>query len=334
LSLLFIGYYLVVISNYFLSTPSFNLQEVEQYTPFLFLPLYITCVRSDRLLIFFCVSAMLVGLGFLIQGFVSFSIFRSLSVLSFDEFTGSVHPVYFSYLLVFAMLYIELETNFRYKYLFHAACLTFLVLSGSKLVLLGLVVVAALIGRKQYRLIALGLFALSLIAFQPLRDRVGSVLGLKDLSVVSEVPVVNPEDPRINGLTMRLMLWQESMSYEGLTQTLLGRGVGAAGEDAFKEQLKKRGLTSHLSMNAHNQYLTSYYLMGLLGLTMLIAILYECFRVWSIYRTRTILLWFTILFAAAMMTESVLERLVGIVLFGLIGLLLSRRVKSERGQEI
>ena len=323
LNLLLVLFYFIIFLSFLVFTPTYNFRLIEKYTPFLVLPIYVSCIRGNKLLIFFCVSAFLIGGCLLVGALINISIFRNLEVVSFDNFTGVLHPVYFSYLLAFSILYIEIGTSLRHKYWIHLALVLLLILCGSKIILLALLFGLTLFLKKSISIVAILILLIAFFTFAPLRDRIVSVLNLHDLSIVIEEHIDNPDDARLNGFTFRVILWQESLRMNSVKELIFGRGVGSTSNDALERSLEKRGLTNHLWYNAHNQYVTTLDKTGLLGLGVLIGILFYCLR--NGMRTKNrILVLFTLLMAWALLSESVFERVSGIVFFGMVILLLTK----------
>jgi len=107
-----------------------------------------------------------------------------------------------------------------------------------------------------------------------------------------------------------------------LKEFMFGNGIGAQGNDVFETRLRARGLTHHLWYNAHNQYITTLFSIGLSGLILLSAIIYYCIHL-GIKTKNVTLISFTMLTAFAMSSESIFERASGTAFFCVVMLLLS-----------
>lgn len=330
LNLLFILFYSVILLNFIFFIPTFNFTIIEKYTSLLFLPIYVSCIKSTRLLIFFSLSAFLIGGCVLVGALINIAIFKNPEIISFDNLTGEIHPVYYSYLLAFSVIYIECGTNLRYKYLINFLLFLLLVLSGSKLIIFGLLLLLPFFFKKSIKMIFVPLMIVALFLFAPLRERFVSILRLSDLSIVSEEHIENPDDKRLNGVTLRIILWQENLRVDNTIQFIFGRGIGRTGDDILEDNLGKRGLTKHLWYNAHNQYVTTFFHTGMIGLIALLSILFYCIRL-GVRSKDQVLLFFSIITFLAMMSESVFERASGIVFFGLIILLITNAKQLKSG---
>ena len=318
----FIAFYTVILLNFFLVSPDYDFKAIEKYTILLILPIYIACIRSNNLMIFFCISVLTIGMTLLFGALIDISIFRNLEIISFENFTRIIHPVYYSYLIAFSIIYVELTIFQSYKYLIQLILILLLILSGSKLIIFTTLLMFTFLLKKEISLVIVPIVILGLLFFTPVKDRFRSISALSDLSVVSEQHIKDPNDPRLNGLTLRLILWQESLNFTSIKELILGRGVSASGNESFKRSLEKRGLLSHLSYNAHNQYVTTIFETGLIGLVFLMALLIYSIKL-AISNKDKILLTFTILMSIAMLSESVLKRASGLTFFCMIILLLS-----------
>jgi hypothetical protein len=181
------------------------------------------------------------------------------------------------------------------------------------------------------KVVLVPLLLMVLLLFSPVRKNFGLVANPRDWSVLSEAHINNPADKRLNGFTLRVILWQENLRVENVGQLIFGNGIGSEGNAVLEANLQKRGLTNHLWYNAHNQYLTTFFHTGILGLAALVSIV--LYSIWSGYKSRDrVLLFFSVVMALAMMSESVFERVSGAVFFSLI-LLLSSNSKSQERTE-
>jgi O-antigen ligase len=120
---------------------------------------------------------------------------------------------------------------------------------------------------------------------------------------------------------------------ERIEQLFFGSGLGPDGRAVFETKLRERGLSNHLWYNAHNQYLTTFFHTGLVGLFMLVSIVFYC--IWLGYKSEDrVMFFFSILTALSMMSESVFERVNGTVFFSLILLMMSGSSRRERKAEL
>ena len=201
----------------------------------------------------------------------------------------------------------------------------FLILAGSKMVVSFTFVVYSLIFISSKKNILIILIPLLLVLlFPPIQERFKEIVNLDDLSVINEGVINNPNDERVNGLTLRVLLWQESVrSIDTFSEYIFGLGVGERANKILVENLNKRGLEKYNRYSTHNQFVNLFMRTGLLGVVMLLIILGICFYKSIIYKNKLLLI-STLLFTFAMLTESVLQRSVGITFFISVILLLTR----------
>ena len=104
---------------------------------------------------------------------------------------------------------------------------------------------------------------------------------------------------------------------------LFGIGTALESSNVLTNRLEKRGLEKgHTKYDPHNQYITTVYKTGVLGLLMLLLICF--YTLLNAIKTKNKLAFYTIImFIVAMMAESLLQRVVGIYFFTCILLLLS-----------
>lgn len=331
LNLLYAALFVVYLLSflYFSSISSFS--YFEKYLGLLALPVYASCIKNKRILIFFCVSALLIGGAVLTGALVNVAVFRNVEVVQSDKLSAIIHPVYYSYLVAFSILYLELGTNLRHKHLISIILFVLLILSGSKLVIFSMVVLSLFFLRPSVKVILVPLLLMSMFLYSPIRKEFGLVFNSRDLSVLSEPHLSNPTDERLNGFTLRIMLWQENLRVEKLSRLIFGNGIGPEGKAVLEANLRERGLTNHVWYNAHNQYLTTFFHTGLVGLMILISIV--MYLIWMGYRSgNRVLLFFSVVTALAFMSESVFERVSGIALFSLILLLMTNGESQENNK--
>jgi len=322
------GLYILIVLSFLTISADYNFKAIEKYTLFLVLPIFASCIGNNRVLFFFCVSALVIGAVLLAGASIDMAIFRNLDAISFENFTRTIHPVYYSYLLSFSIFYIQFTSTQRYKLLLQVILLFLLILSGSKLIIFATLILLAFSVKNKIYLIIASIIILCLLFFGPVRDRFASIMNVSDLSIVSEDHIQNPNDPRLNGLTLRLILWQESLATDNIKELLIGRGVSSNASKSLMNKIKNRGLTNHAEYNAHNQYLTTFFETGLIGLILLISMLMYCLYRGIMDKNRVLIV-FTILMSFAMMSESILQRVMGITFFCIIMLLLTTHKSNE-----
>ncbi|MEQ1500528.1 MAG: hypothetical protein ABL917_04135, partial [Parcubacteria group bacterium] len=206
LNIFLISFYLVILFNFLLISPDYNFKAIEKYTILLILPIYISCIKSDRVGIFFSISALIIGGILLFGALIDISIFRNFEIIAFDNFTRGIHPIYYSYLIAFSIIYVELTVSESYKYLIQLSLALLLILSGSKIIILTTLLIFVFNIKRKVNLIIVMVVIFGLLFFTPTRTRMESVLDFGDLSVIQEQTIKDPHDSRLNGFTLRIIL--------------------------------------------------------------------------------------------------------------------------------
>jgi hypothetical protein len=329
INIIFISYFLLLFLNDLFITKSgySNLKSTETYLPLLILPIYISCIKNSKLLICFPISAIIMGIGLFLTSIADATIFMNLDYFSFNEFSKFTHPVYFSYLLSFSIFYVLLFVKMdRFqKNIVQVILFLFLILAGSKMVItLTLFIYAVLFVKSKTAIIVMLSGIIFLIFFPPVQNRFKEILNIDDLSIVNDKIITNNNDPRVNGLTLRLLLWQESINVvETIPEYIFGLGVGNSSNDMLKANLAKRGLSKYDRFSTHNQFINIFMRAGFLGLFMLLLIVVYGFYQ-AIRSKNKILLITVVIFTFAMLTESVLQRVLGIYFFTTVLLFLMK----------
>lgn len=129
--------------------------------------------------------------------------------------------------------------------------------------------------------------------------------------------------------SVRLMKWQGSWNIIK-DNWLFGISPGDT-QDALQEQYKKLDFTLGFEehYNPHNQYLQTWVALGIVGLLVFLATLYIPLRK-AIKQTDYIYIAFIAMFAICFLTESILERQVGIIFYALFNALLLQRQNNEQ----
>jgi hypothetical protein len=325
---LFITYFFLVLAMAFFNSNKFSSGIVETSMPLLLLPFYIACLSGYNYLRIFPLAAFVLSLWFFLTSVTDISIYTNIAYLSFDKFSKYLHPVYFSYLLFFSLVYVELQPDFSdRKNLFRAVFATAIICSGSKLIIcLAILFYLIQLLPKQSLHGGVALFVLLGLAvlFGPTRQRFAQITELDNLSILKADSIRSHEDSRLNGLTLRLILWQESLlALETAKDFMVGKGVGDRADNILRQRLAKKGLEKGITKyDPHNQFVTSFYKMGALGLLILLVLCFYLFKEAAVLSNR--LLFYTVLlFVVAMLAESVLQRVVGIYFFTTVLLMLS-----------
>lgn len=321
-----------VIHDVFFMT-QFNSKLFETYLPFLILPIFFACIPSKNYLTLFPAAAVFYCNYYLITSIFDYVIYKNLSAFSFDGFTKNVHPIYFSYNIVFSMFVLWLyPIQNKYKHILSLLLLISLFCCGSKLMiaLVVLLFTFQLVKTSLFKGFVFGIGVIFvLLIFEPTRQRFVEILDVKSLTVLSENPIKTRFDSRINGLTLRLIIWQEAIkSASGFKQFLIGIGTDDVADKNLEQKLTSRGLEpNHVKYDPHNQFITSFYKFGIIGVIVLVSFCMYCFYLASKF-SNSLLFYTSILFLVAMFAESLWQRYIGIYFFGSIFLILSTFVKQ------
>ncbi|MGJ8591429.1 MAG: O-antigen ligase family protein [Aquaticitalea sp.] len=324
MSIVLISFFLIyLLNNLFVSVDGYHdMSVVDRFLPLLVLSLIIPVISNRNYLIFFPIAALILGFGFLSTSVLDALINRNEVYLSFDYFTKYLHPIYYSYLLFFSICYIHLTIKDFRKYYFIGVLFVFMVFSGSKMVLIFTLIAMFIdiVKTHETGLLAIPLI-LILILFSPLKDRFNDVLRVDDTSILKDNHIEDPYDARINGLTLRLILWREALQTMDGPDYLIGKGVTDSAEDELSLRIGELGLTKHTSYNPHNQYVDTFWRTGIIGLLCLLLI--PIYGVYFGLKNKDILLiQFSVFMFAIMFSESIFGRVNGIYFFTIVLLIL------------
>jgi|TARA_B110000046_G_scaffold164711_1_gene180499 hypothetical protein len=333
INLIITGFFTVYLfNNLFVSQESFHqMSTIERFLPFVILGVVLPSITARKSLALFPLSAFVIGFGFLVTSIFDVFIHQNFVFLSFDLFTKYLHPVYFSYLLFFSICYIDLNYKGKQKYILELILFLFLIFSGSKMVFLfsSLVIIINLIKNKKTAFLILPLITV-IILFSPLKTRFSEIIKKEDLSVLKENYINNPNDARINGLTLRIMLWREALATMSGIDYIIGKGVTDQTNSTLFKRLDNLGMKNHLNFNPHNQYIDTFWRTGIIGLLFLILIPVYCLKE-GIKREDKLLIQFSIFTIVVMCSESIFGRVNGVYFFTTVILLLlnSKKVNEN-----
>ncbi len=331
INLIIIGFFLIyLLNNLFISEEGFSeISTIERLIPFIVLGVVLPSIAHRKFLALFPISAFVIGFGFLLTSIFDVYMHQNFVFLSFDFFTKYLHPVYFSYLLFFSICFIDLNYKGKHKYILEFVLFVFLIFCGSKMVFLFslMVVFLNLLKNKKTALLILPL-ALIVVLFSPLKQRFDEILNKDDFTVLNEKHIKDSYDARVNGLTLRLILWRETLATMEVADILLGKGVTKETNNLLSARLNKLGLKNHIDFNPHNQYIDTFWRTGFLGLFVLIAIPLYSFVVGLKNRDK-LLIQFSLFMMAVMFSESIFGRVNGIYFFTTVILILINTSTSK-----
>lgn len=335
-NLIILGFFVIyILNNFFISEEGFNeISTIERFLPFIILALVLPSIARRNYLSLFPFSAFILGFGFLLTSIFDVYIHQNFVFLSFDFFTKYLHPVYFSYLLFFSICVIDLKYKGKDKYILEFILFVFLIFSGSKMVFLFslTVVFLNLIKNKKTIFLILPLI-LIVVLFSPLKHRFGEILKKEDFTVLKEKHIDNPYDARVNGLSLRLILWREALATMHGIDYVIGKGVSKETNILLENRLIDLGLLKHKDFNPHNQYIDTFWRTGIIGLLFLILIpIYSL--VVGIKRRDKLIIQFSLFMFAVMWSESIFGRVNGVYFFTTVILILINSNKNNENSHI
>lgn len=304
-----------------------DFSTVERLLPFVLLPALFSSVHLKNSVHFIAASGFLVGMVLFFLASIDTLLIGNIEFFSFDNFSKYYHPVYFSYILFFTICFVEEQMDSKSKYYIQFALFGLLLFLGSKMVLLTALFLYLLFylnlkkNWKKAILLVAG-FTVLFSLFKPVQNRFKEIIDFDDLSVLKEKKLES-NDERINGLTMRIILWREAIgTLESWPEFIFGKGAAKSNETALRNRLNDLGLTEHLNYNPHNQYVDTYIRTGLVGLFILLAILgyaiYQGMRI-----NRKLLLVYGLFMFSCMFSEVVFGRVRGVYFFTVVLIILT-----------
>ena len=336
----FLPYFIEAAVNGFAPAPLFETEKkLFFYTAHLILPIFFaaTKFRNYKLaLLIFSVSVALqtvYGFGALLaEGSLSSGASMGGSQLLRDHFESvtHIHPTYYSvFALLAAAFFIQasLHVQIGYRILMY-------------LIAVIMIVVVFILAARIAFIIAGAFFIIWLIVWKAPKIRKGIVSGVAAgvmVAAVFLIPSLNERfremsswtqgrSPVHNTFSQRITIMECALEVFG-DHLLLGTsatGSQAALNDCYVS--KGMPLTPDRSYNPHNQYLSLGINYGIFVLLIFLAALFLLFR--KIFRTPEGL-YFGVAIVLVFMTESILDRQLGVFCFGLIGMLLYNTTREK-----
>ncbi|UOB19424.1 O-antigen ligase family protein [Abyssalbus ytuae] len=341
INILFLLFFLVYFFNsiFVKSNEIRDFSTIERFLPFVFIPILLSSLKPKRPLFFFMMSGLILGFCLFSFSLIDLIVNKNVEYFAFDNFSKYYHPIYVSYLLFLSICYLEQHYNLKHKYFFELILFMLLVFLGSKLVLIISVILFTSFfknfntNRKEIISFFLVLTILFII-FKPLQIRFKEVLNFDDLSILKEKKINDSNDSRVNGLTLRLILWRESLAtIDGWKEYLFGNGVSKSKSKDLYDRLKKLGLIHHVTYNPHNQFIDTFWRTGLIGLLILLSLFIASLSQ-GIKNKDHLLIAFSLFMMFSMMTESVFGRVRGIYFFTTVIVLLTNKDLNNENRNI
>lgn len=328
LNLIVLAFFTIyLLNNLFLVSGGYNsMSTIERFLPFFILTILIPNIANRRYLALFPLSAIGIGFYLLVTSILDAFIHDSITFLSFENFAKYLHPVYYSYLLFFSILYIQYNYFGKDKYVLQLLLFMFLIFSGSKMVLFTvLIVFCAIFLKSRKGLLYLLPILVVVFLFSPLKSRFVEILNLEDISILNE-KYIEVEDSRINGLTFRLIIWREALSTMNGIDYIFGEGVTKYTEKILEEELIDVGMIQYKDYNPHNQYIDTFWRTGVVGLLFLILIPLYSLKI-GVNKKDNLIVCFSLFMIAIMFSESIFGRVNGIYFFTTILLILLNTIE-------
>ncbi|MDG1136053.1 MAG: O-antigen ligase family protein [Bacteroidales bacterium] len=317
-------------------------KEVEQLLPLIIFPVLFMTSRTNndefsQASLKALVSAIIIcGIIMIGESALVFFKTQDVSVFTYHKLCEpfSSGAIFFSFFIVISLLRMDViidsfTTSFQ-KYAIVIFLLLLLFLLASKMILLpGLVLLAVKYRRNLFtflpknKLVVPILFILFLLLLVPVLQRFKDILNPRIDIVMNDKFYY---DSPLNGLNLRII--QARFGIEILNDNeawLFGVGIDKA-QELLNDKYVNYGLHTgynddfdkgYLDYNFHNQYIETAVRSGLLGLFSLLAMVFLLIII-IIKRQTFVLGWELILLLLFFITESVLERQIGIVYFCLI----------------
>jgi len=311
-------------------SPAFR--DIELKVPFLIFPLIFSSVKLKKESFHFAMKNFLSGLvaatiltGIKVLYFKLNDLGDYLYYQNFSDFIGK-HTTYFSLFVVIAMLFLlhkffTSKSN-RHYYIFIYLCFVgVLYLLSVRISVIGLaagsliLIIHHLHSKLKYVIIVLVPLLLGSLYLMP---------NFQKRFEPSQI-----ENSQIDDADFRKLHWQAVVQTIAHNSLLIGNGT-RGNRDYLYSKYKDSGLTSAYEeeYNAHNQYLEILLDFGILGLLFFLLMLFYIARL----TLKDNYLSFSILcvFVIFMLTESILERQSGIVLFSyMISLILLKETDNK-----
>jgi O-antigen ligase len=298
--------------------------NLKQSLPFFIFPLIFLSIDLNKkdylkILKYFSNSVVLASIFALIKAllikknnFGDYLFFDRLAIIL------EKHTTYFALFVIISITYFLFEikkSNWK-KSIYFGALISFLLLM---LYLLSV------------RISVLGLISVVFIYLLQYKDKISFAKRLPFFIICCLISLVylspnfqkrfnstSPEGVEISDMGSRVVHWKAVLKRIGNENLMFGSGTGDGHTGLYEEYLNLNFETGFLNnYNAHNQYLETTLFFGITGLFLLLLILY-ILTVKSNQVKDMIGLSITIVFIIFMITESILERHSGIVIFAFL----------------
>lgn len=298
--------------------------NLKQSLPFFIFPLIFLSIDLNKkdyleILKYFSNSVVLASIFALIKAllikmnnFGDYLFFDRLAIIL------EKHTTYFALFVIIAITYFLFEikkSNWK-KSIYFGALISFLLIMLYML---------------SVRISVLGLISVVFIYLLQYKDKISFAKRLPLFIICCLISLVylspnfqkrfnstSPEGVEISDMGSRVIHWKAVLKRIGNENLIFGSGTGDGHAGLYEEYLNLNFETGFLNKyNAHNQYLETTLFFGITGLFLLLLILYKL-TVKSAQVKDKVGLSITIVFIIFMITESILERHSGIVIFAFL----------------
>jgi len=292
----------------------------------------------QKLLLLFVCGTLVMVLGSILFGFIGISKGLSESFFYYHLSTPwGLNIVYYAMIVNAALVFLIHLIYHNYKTLSKVQMgfaisislifVLFIFLSASRMQIIGLIAVLILFSiylAVKYKKVWVGiLMPIFVIGF--------SLLLISQLKVMERFTGQGTGTINTAVKSTRLQLWQ--VAIENIkAKPIIGVGTGDV-QDALNKSYETKGLTDYLkkgNYNSHNQYLQFGVTFGLIGLMLFLLSLFWPLAI-AVKTNYVVYILFLVLMGLSMLTECILQRQAGVVLFAFfnsvlaIGLLNARK---------
>lgn len=335
--LLFVLY---VISLSYSADFGYGLSRLETKVSLLAFPLILFSTRWDRrntmvILRSFVYAMLLIASGLLVVAAYKYNQTGSTKWFFYHELTEPIdlHAIYFAnYLMLGLLLVINIPDLVRYKW-WVASILVILIFLLTALTLIGFLFLVGLVSaylewRKRYSPMLVwsavfGIILISIVLALSIPGTRKKILQIDKLNYSLTDP-----DYAWNSVTFRLALW-ECAAPVIANHLFIGVGIGDENQE-LQRSFEKKDFREGIRCNydVHNQYLSTWMSIGIIGLVVLAGSLIQ--PAWLAFHNKDwLMLSFIAMTSVSFATESFLSSQKGIVFFSFFYSLLMARLDSE-----
>lgn len=330
LILLYVFFFLTVISALFSSNIEEGGFNIEVKLTFFFFPYLFFCFKWPVDILKRCIISFVSGCFFAclyLIGRASLYAFNGQpDYFFYTLFSNFIHASYFAMYLILAIVFVVLFYNDWFKtqksviyssYFFISIFITSIFLCSSKLGLISfffsmpLLVAYKFKEKLNAKKIALFLVVLILLLF-------GSVKVFPEpfsrFNSLSSSSLKNIDKTSSESTTVRILIWKESIELIK-NNFIFGTGVGDA-NDKLRDAYKQNGLTGAYKhrFNAHNQFFQTFIGLGIIGFCVLLLMTFgSLFK--ALKRKHFLLFIFSLIIILNFMVESMLQTSAGVLFF-------------------